>query len=528
MFAGRTIPLLMAFFLLAACTKDPGSTAPVDPLPNDDPPFDACIDDPHATAMSLAAKADKYDRLAETLHIHPRHKRINHVTVAEGYDESNATWEDVVQWHTGENEGLWTGLYITSQAFRYAVTRDAQALANLRLLMEGMEQGMRITGVSGVFTRQYITPGIEGMECPSDPMDYVPDVEKDDNQWVKVDEDGTILVYDPDAGAFVRTGHRVPAEYAGYCWLDNVSQDEYAGHMLALASIIALVDDPEVAGKAAGLAEKVSHHLMRNGLNFVDWDGRLTEHGMLWFNPAFTLGFVLPGVVASGREDLRDFYDNCLLSKAEPRYDCMGWRRILRFSYGDLMEPVARNFVYAGPEGCKSNWNNFAMVFCAVYSQLLLETHEDVRTLVADVMENLLFYHEGHVRAMANQHNAAWTILYASMKNKGPGSTGEDVAAVEDAICALRQFPESKSMPELDVGEDLFPTDWSCESRFRNRYLTFDPVPVYLRCPRNFAWWAVPYEHQQCSENPRHIYQPADYLMAYWMGRYYGYIGASW
>jgi len=69
---------------------------------------------------------------------------------------------------------------------------------------------------------------------------------------------------------------------------------------------------------------------------------------------------------------------------------------------------------------------------------------------------------------------------------------------------------------------------WSCESRFRNRYLTFDPVPVYLRCPRKFAWWAVPYEHQHCSENPRHISHPADYLMPYWMGRYFGFIGERW
>jgi len=515
------------------CMQDRGRLcedgACVDPWRYGSPSFDACEDDPYATAMSLAAKASKYDRLAETLHIHPDHKRIAHVTVAEGYDESNATWENVVQWHTGENDGLWTGLYITSQAFRYAVTRDARALENLRLLMEGMELGMRITGVSGLFTREYKTPGIEGMGCPADPSHYVPSCDKTSNRWVKVEADGRIAVYDDATGEWVRYGHRVPEEFAGYCWLDNVSQDEYAGHMLALASVIALVDDPGVRGKAAGLAEEVSDHLMRNGLNFIDWDGRATEHGKLWFNPAFTLGFFKPGVVASGREDLLDFYDNCLLAKGEPDHDCMVWRKIVSSSYADLMAPIADVALYVGHDGCKSNWNAFAMSFSALFTLLLLDHDPATRALVADALENRLFFHDDNAREMAKQHNAAWSIVYGSMKNVGPGSTGQDVAAIEDAICALRQFPESKASPELHVGEDEFPTDWSCESRFEGRFLTFDPIPVHLRCPQTFTWWSNhAYRHQHCEENPRYIRQPSDYLMPYWMGRYFGYIDETW
>ncbi|MFC1888609.1 hypothetical protein ACFL4G_02520 [Thermodesulfobacteriota bacterium] len=514
------------------CMRDHGRLcedgACVDPWRYGSPAFDACDDDPYATSMSLAEKAVKYDRLAEVLHVHPNHKRIAHVTVAEGYDESNATYENVVQWHTGENDGLWTGLYITSQAFRYAVTRDREALDVLLLMMEGMELGMRITGVSGLFTREYKTPGIEGMSCPSNPNHYIPSDDKKDNRWVKVDPDGTIVIYDGEGEAWVRTDHRVPEEFGGYCWLDNISQDEYAGHMLALASIYALVDDPVVRGKAAALAEEVSEHLMINGLNFVDWDCRITEHGKLWFNPAFTLGFFKPGVVASGREDLLDFYDNCLLAKGEPMYDCMFWRKILSFSYADLLEPVARTALYVGHDGCKSNWNNFAMVFCAIFSLLLHEHDPDVRALVAESLENQLFYHDDNVREMAGQHNAGWTMMYTSMKNLGPGSTGQDIAAIEDAICALQQFPESKASPELHVGEDEFPTDCNCESRFEGRYLTFDPVPVYLRCPATFTWWSNPYSHQHCDENPRYIKHPADYLMPYWMGRYFGYIDETW
>jgi len=500
----------------------------VEPWRYGSPVFDPCRDDPHATAMTLAGKAAKYDRLAEVLHVHPAHKRIAHVTLAEGYSEADASWENVVQWHTGENDGLWTGLYIASQAFRYGATRDARALETLRLMMEGMEIGSRITGVSGLFTREYKTPGIEGMTCPSDPKHYVPSADKHDNRWVKVDEDGTVVIYDCIGEQWVRTGHRVPERFAGYCWLDNISQDEYSGHMLALAATYLLVDDPTVRGKAAGLLEEVADHIMRNHVAFVDWDGRRTEHGDIWYNPAYALAWVKPGLVASGRADLLDFYDNCLLQRDEPRYGCLRRPYLLTFPYDEFMPAGALVGFYWGPDGCKSNWNNFAMIFCAMFTLLLHEHDPELRTLAGDVLENLLFYHFDNTREMSKQHNAAWTIMYAATKNVGPGSTGQDIGAVEDAICALRQFPESKASPELHVGEELFPTDWTCESRFEGRYLTFDPVPVYLRCPRTFTWWSNPYEHQHCDENPRYVKHGADYLLAYWMGRYFGYIEEGW
>lgn len=61
---------------------------------------------------------------------------------------------------------------------------------------------------------------------------------------------------------------------------------------------------------------------------------------------------------------------------------------------------------------------------------------------------------------------------------------------------------DSVATRELRVGVGAFPMDWSYESRFRNRYLTIDPVPAYLLCPKTFTWWSVPYEHQHCSEDP--------------------------
>ena len=499
----------------------------VDPWRYGSPQFDACENDPDATVLTLVEKAEKYDLLAQTLHVHPQYKRLENVTVAQGYTDQNATWENVVQWHTGENDGLWTGLYIASQAFRYAATKEQQALDNLELMLEGMRMGMEITGVPGLFTREYINPDISGMACPANNDSYLPDVEKDDNRWVRVDTDGTILVW--DGAAFERTSHVVPVEFAGYCWLDNVSKDEYSGHMLALGAVWMLVDDPTVRGLAEGLLDRVGSHFLDNGMVTVDWDGRITEHGRYWplalddwpgYNAILGLSYIQMAAAATGRPDLHDFYTDCLLQQNGPN-DCLPHYLTPPVSYADFLKLTG---LYWGHDACKANWNNFAMTFVGMFTLVWYERDAALRAQYQDILENTMFTHRGNVREMRNQLNAAWSLIAASMKNTGPGSTGQDVEAVNGAICALRQFPESQAVPTLDVGEQDFPINPNCESRFAGEFLTFDPVPVYQRCPSTFIWWGNPYEHQHCTENLQSIRSPADYLLPYWMARYFGYI----
>ena len=515
------------------CMKDFGqlceNAACVDPWKYGSPEFDPCEDDPNATSMSLTQKAAHYDEVASRLHLHPDHKRIHHVTLPAGLTESNGTYDDVIDWHTGENDGLWSSLYLTSQAFRYAVTGETAALDNLRVLMDGMRISVDVTGVSGLFTREYITPDLQGMSCPADPMEYVPDPEKDDNQWVKVDDDGTILVYDPNQAQFVPTSHKVSTDFAGYCWLDNVSQDEYAGHMAALGAVYKLVDDPHVRSLAVELLEEISAHLMENDMAFVDWDGRVTEHGRFWilaltdfpgFNALMGLNMIKQGAIASGRQDLLDYYADCLLQQSG-QSDCIDQYLTPPMAYDEWLWFMG---LYIGPRSCKSNWNNMSMAFCHMFTLVWFEHDPQLRTAYQKILEDTMFRFKTNPRTMAEQHNGAWAMMYASMKNVLPGSTGQDIDAINDAICALRQFPESKTMIDLDMGEAEYPTDLTCESRFDGRFLTFDPIPVHKRCPKTFTWWSNPYRHQSCTANEQYVLQPADYLLPYWMARYFGYV----
>ena len=98
------------------------------------------------------------------------------------------------------------------------------------------------------------------MSCPTDPQQYVPSADKKDNRWVRVGSAGCVETY--DGAAWVTSTHCGLEAYAGWCWLDNVSKDEYSGHVFALGAVWKLVEDAEVRATAADLLGQVARHML--------------------------------------------------------------------------------------------------------------------------------------------------------------------------------------------------------------------------------------------------------------------------
>jgi len=497
------------------------------------PTFGTCDGETRGTPETLAEKAAHYDAIATRLHLHPQLKWIMNVTLKPGATEATATWEDVQQWHSGENDGLWSGLYFASQAFRYAVTRSPEALATLKLLLEGELTRMRITGVPGIFTRQFIPPNVPGIACPTDDAAYVTDVEKDDNKWVQIRDDGCVWVIPNETGVWTKSDHCGLDAYKGWCFLDNVSQDEYAGHMLALAALVKLVDDPDVQATAKQMIEEVAVHLMEHDLVLIDWDGRVTEHGKFYltsfadtpgFLAAEVLGFLRMGIEVTGRQDLTLFLEGCILQKTGMG-KCLPWPLENGKSYADALKDQM-HYLGVGP-GCKANFNNFAMVMTYFVDLLWFERDADVLEKAWKAFDQQLVRFDSP-RALIHQKNAWYDVMWAAMKKLGPGSDGPALDAVDDAICSLKQFPASKHQQAHDSAS-LYPH--FCDGRFdkvdddvHEDSKTELPVPVADRCVRTFLWWADPFDRDTCGEDLSSIEQPGDYLLAYWMGRYFGFI----
>lgn len=508
----------------------------VDPWRVGAPAFDRCADEPLATAETLREKATTFEDRARRLHLNPSLRWITPVTLAcDGTDctrpavaAADATWRDVETFHSGENDGLWSALYLAAEAFRWAVTGEAEALEVIKVLLAGEVDRMRITGVPGNFTRQYIPPGVAGVACPDDPQQYVPSADKKNNRWVRVDAAGCVETVDGATGGWVTSAHCGLDGYAGWCWLDNVSKDEYSGHVFALGALAKLVDDEEVQATVRDLLGQVGRHLVDNRLGIVDWDGRVTEHGRFWayalddwpsFNAAMALSFFKQAGVATGDALLLEWYAECLLQRGGER-DCL---QRPPESPRDYLEYLPESSLYVGDHSCKSNWNNFSMHALSLHNLIWYEHDPATRAVLQRHLEEDFFAPAGKSWPLADQHNAFFDFIFASQKALGPGSTGPALDAVRDGVCMLRQFPAAKHHRAVTCPPERCVLA-GCTDRFDDPILDY-ARPIAERCTRTFVWWGSPYDPDDCAEDLRTIEPPTDYLLAYWMGRYYGFIG---
>jgi hypothetical protein len=481
--------------VVSACTAESGAT---DAGPPDAAPvYTTCEGEPRTTAESLAGKASAYDARAMRLHVHPQMPWVLDVQLAPGADPLTAGAADVAAWRSGENDGLWSALYLASQAYRYAATRDAGARANLARLLDGERQRMRITGVPGLFTRQLIPPGVAGIACPTDPALYVPSTDKRSNRWVAIGADGCAQVAD-GSGTFTSTSHCGLDEFAGWCFLDNVSQDEYAGHVFALGAIAALADGAEQAA-AVDLLAQIGAHLVANNMEFVDWDGRATQWGKLHPGAAGDapgyLAILGMSVIATAAAATGD-----AALAAEHERQWLQWP--VWFDQIDIWQ---------GVEGCASNWNDLSMLVAAFHHAVWFEPDAARRAQLQDLWDAQVM-DAPLARAAIRQKNAWFDIMWAA---RNPPA----YAAVDDALCQLRQFPASNQDAARDTTA-LAPS--ACDGR-SGESLASSPFDIADRCAATFTWWRNPYTRESCAADPARVEQPAGYLLPYWMARYHGF-----
>lgn len=504
---------------------DPDVGACVDPWRYGAPAFDACSGDPDITTSTLADKAAVYDHRAATLHVHPDLGWMMGVQLDDEADPATATYEDVAVWRDGENDGLWSSLYLASQAFRYASTTGderAEALAMVKTLLDGEVTRMDVSGAPGNLVRQYVPPGIDGLDCPADLEKYRVDVEKDDNRWVRIDDDGCIEVVPTDGDDFVVTDTCPGTDFAGWCFLDNTSKDEYAGHMFALGAVLKLVDDPEAKQVAGDLIAEVVDAFLDNDLWMIDHDGRRTEHGDAsplfggGFNGAMFLGWLT--MAAEGLDDERfDVARDCL-TRFERGPECPD---IDPNPSDRFQDTLPLNAVHLDKQGCLSNDNNASMFMLSLANLLWWDTDAERRALYQVTLRDI--WEADTLRALGNRENAWYDMMWAAFKPLGPDSDGPATAAVEDAACGLAVFPDDEVRREVAP----FDTEQICLDRL-DRPMGAVPRGPHERCLEAFVWWKDQYILKGCDAAPTIVESPGDYLLPYWMGRYFGFVKPGW
>jgi hypothetical protein len=181
--------------------------------------------------LTLADKAAQFER-----RIAERHKRHFLVADSEFHEPGNFATSHQ---YPNDNDGLWTAIYVAAQAFRYAVTKDPEALASARKSVEAMLRLEAITGRSGFPARSF--------RHKSEPRHQ-------DGIW-----------------HFTADGE--------WEWKADTSSDEIVGHFFAYSVVYDLASDEDLKKRLRAAVSRIADHLIDNHYNLTDLHGRPTRWG---------------------------------------------------------------------------------------------------------------------------------------------------------------------------------------------------------------------------------------------------------
>ena len=442
------------------------------------------------TGRTLAEMAEEFDRVA----------RENHIADDDTFRNLYLT-EDLQRieyWFQHPNVILWSGIYLASQALRYRVTGDEEAQENARRVVSGLRDLTRVTGVEGLYGRSMTRPGV--------PYDY--------------DGSGNPDIW-PESPA---------AGYEGWRYNNDVSQDGYAGLMFGYGVALEHLKDKQLLADVGQLAEEVGKHIVSNGLQIIDADGEVTEHGRLYhsaldnfpgFNAMLASSFVKVAQAGGGDPDLDDFYYACMMDMRRG-VDCPDIEdpNVTVGTYIESMEDMLYLFF---PNRCGMSFDNFDMCYQAIYPLVRHEQDPDLNARLIGVLRDGMFHNDDPTfRTMAEVGHAMFTFIYAGLTGDGPDDDPVLADAVEDAVCRLKNFPPVKFDRFIPKGTQ----EEVCRSRL-DRPVSAERIPLAEYHFDHYLWRLDPYEIQEEDrpENRRLVYSPEDFLIAYWLGRYHGLIG---
>jgi len=450
------------------------------------PPWPTC--ERIETDVSLAEKAAYFDEVAASRHL-----------LADGLLRTVYLTKDLsgveFSYHV-PNTVLWSGMYLASQAFRYAVTGDERAQQNARVVVTALRHLTDVTGVAGLYGRSMAVPGVaynyDGCGAPG---------------WVDSPAQG----------------------YEGWCYNGDVSKDSYDGVMFGYAAALEHFDDPDLLAEVRALVAEIAYHIVSNGLQIIDADGEVTEHGRLYhtalddfpgFNAMLASSWIKVAQAATGDPFLDDFYYGCLMHM-RPWVECPDIERFELGSYIESMERLMGLFL----PFCQQNYDNFDMTYQAIYPLMRRERDPELSERLLWVLKNRMFHVDASdsllIHPIDEIGNSLFTFIYAALTDED--STDPILyAAVDDAVCTLKEFPAEKFERFIPKGGQ----EPVCLNRL-GEPCAAEPIPLDERYFDNYLWRLDPFriEPEDRPEDRRLVHSPEDYLVAYWLGRYHGIIG---
>lgn len=270
-----------------------------------------------------------------------------------------------------------------------------------------------------------------------------------------------------------------------YFWRSDVSRDQYAGYVHGLGVTLAVVTDPEIRSQIVPLAAAIADHLIDNDLQIIDWDGKRTTYGDL-------RGRIL-GIIPNGINAL------ICLAIAKVAAESTGEQKYVDF-YGRLVQdgyPGIATWAHLSTlsRGKRVNAN---MAYLSLYPLLLIEDDQGIVRQLRKGARRMW-------SRVSEDHNAFFSFIHASVV--ADGDEGK-----ERGREAILEFPEDKVALVLTTRTAEQKLTQTTALYKRPRTSSF----FWVSDPRRVAGELVDMGNAELAG--------IDYLIAYWLGRYHGFI----
>lgn len=161
-----------------------------------------------------------------------------------------------------DNDGEYTGNYLTMESFRYAVTKSTDAKEKAKKAFAFLKQLQTITGGDGFFARTIV---------PAEWKERV----HDGNRSYTAKELSDEMIKEPRFKPVETRWHL--SQDGKWLWKGDASSDEWCGHMMGYYFYYELVADEEEKEAVRKHVSKLVDHLIANGFNMMDVDGKHTR-----------------------------------------------------------------------------------------------------------------------------------------------------------------------------------------------------------------------------------------------------------
>ncbi|MGH9803227.1 MAG: transcriptional regulator, partial [Blastocatellia bacterium] len=361
--------------------------------------------------MTLADKSKTFVERVQKRHVRWGMTSDSHLKVP-GDLSSN-------QMVSSDNDGLWTQMYIAAEAFRYAVTKAADARANAKVGFEAMLRLEAITGISGFHARSIIK--------------VAEDIQPKDGEW-----------------------HDTPD--GKWRWKGDTSSDEIVGHYFGYAVYYDLVADEAERQKIRSVITRMTDHILNNSYQLIDVDGKRTRWGWwgpdaIWEDPD-ELGLRALHMLAH----LRTAHH----ITGNPRYQQAYEELISKHRYHLLMRNQKIN--YPG----RINHSDDELAFLSYYPLLAYEKDAKLRAVYVESLERSW-------QVERPERNPLWNFIYAAGSGAKEFDRRESIRTLREIPMDLIEWTVTNSH-RLDVPMDLLADRFSRKQALI--VLPYDELPM--------------------------------------------------